>query len=59
VSDIQERQLTTWDKILKRLKWMAFLMIVRIWSKKRFLDESYNIKNLTSANSINIARWFT
>jgi hypothetical protein len=25
--------------------------------KKRFLDESYNIKNLTSANSINIARW--
>ena len=37
---------------------MVFLMIVKKWLKTAFLDETLKPhRNLTSANSINVARW--
>ena len=57
VSDIQERQLTTLGQNIKALEVDGFFDDCQDMVKKAFLDESLKHKNLTSANSINIARW--
>lgn len=57
VSDIQERQLTTLGQNIKALEVDGVFDDCQDMVKKAFLDESLNHKNLTSANSINIARW--
>ena len=57
VSDIQERQLTTLGQNIKALEVDGFFDDCQDMIKKAFLDESLKHKNLTSANSINIARW--
>lgn len=57
VSDIQERQLTTLGQNIKALEVDGFFDDCQDMVKKAFLDESLAHKNLTSANSINIARW--
>lgn len=57
VSDIQERQLTTLGKNIKALEVDGVFDDCQDMVKKAFLDESLTHKNLTSANSINIARW--
>ena len=57
VSRIQELQLTTLGKISRRWKLKELLMIVRRWQNR--LGRSWNQRKrfLTSANSINVARW--
>ena len=57
VSDIQERQLTTLKQNIKALEVDGVFDDCQDMVKKAFLDESLTHKNLTSANSINIARW--
>jgi len=57
VSDIQERQLTTLGQNIKALEVDGVFDDCQDMVKKAFLDESLKNKNLTSANSINIARW--
>ena len=57
VSDIQERQLTTLGQNIKALEVNGVFDDCQDMVKKAFLDESLSHKNLTSANSINIARW--
>jgi threonine synthase len=57
VSEIQERQLTTLDQNIKALEVDGFFDDCQDMVKKAFLDDSLKHKNLTSANSINIARW--
>ena len=57
VSDIQERQLTTLGKNIKALEVDGVFDDCQDMVKKAFLDASLKHKNLTSANSINIARW--
>ncbi len=57
VSDIQERQLTTLGQNIKALEVDGFFDDCQDMVKKAFLDESLSHHNLTSANSINIARW--
>ncbi|MEO8253162.1 MAG: threonine synthase [Flavobacterium sp.] len=57
VSDIQERQLTTLGQNIKALEVDGVFDDCQEMVKKAFLDESLKYKNLTSANSINIARW--
>ncbi|HEY6143499.1 MAG TPA: threonine synthase [Flavobacterium sp.] len=57
VSDIQERQLTTLGQNIKALEVDGVFDDCQDMVKKAFLDESLNHHNLTSANSINIARW--
>lgn len=57
VSDIQERQLTTLGQNIRALEVDGVFDDCQDMVKKAFLDESLNHKNLTSANSINIARW--
>lgn len=57
VSDIQERQLTTLGQNIKALEVNGVFDDCQDMVKKAFLDESLHHKNLTSANSINIARW--
>ena len=57
VSDIQERQLTTLGKNIKALEVDCVFDDCQDMVKKAFLDEDLKNKNLTSANSINIARW--
>lgn len=57
VSDIQERQLTTLGQNIQALEVDGVFDDCQEMVKKAFLDESLNHKNLTSANSINIARW--
>jgi threonine synthase len=57
VSDIQERQLTTLRQNIKALEVDGVFDDCQDMVKKAFLDESLTHKNLTSANSINIARW--
>lgn len=57
VSDIQERQLTTLGQNIKALEINGVFDDCQDMVKKAFLDESLAHKNLTSANSINIARW--
>jgi threonine synthase len=57
VSDIQERQLTTLGQNIRALEVDGVFDDCQDMVKKAFLDEGLNHKNLTSANSINIARW--
>jgi threonine synthase len=57
VSDIQERQLTTLGQNITALEVEGFFDDCQDMVKKAFLDADLQHKNLTSANSINIARW--
>jgi threonine synthase len=57
VSDIQERQLTTLGQNITAIEVDGVFDDCQDMVKKAFLDETLNHKNLTSANSINIARW--
>ena len=57
VSDIQERQLTTLGQNITALKVDGVFDDCQDMVKKAFLDEDLKLYNLTSANSINIARW--
>ncbi len=57
VSDIQERQLTTLGQNIKALEVDGFFDDCQDMVKKAFLDEALKSVHLTSANSINIARW--
>jgi threonine synthase len=57
VSDIQERQLTTLGQNITALEVDGVFDDCQDMVKKAFLDASLQHKNLTSANSINIARW--
>jgi threonine synthase len=57
VSDIQERQLTTLGQNIKALEVEGVFDDCQDMVKKAFLDSDLKHKNLTSANSINIARW--
>lgn len=57
VSEIQERQLTTLGKNIKALEVDGVFDDCQDMVKKAFLDDTLKHKNLTSANSINIARW--
>ncbi len=57
VSDIQERQLTTLGQNITALEVDGVFDDCQNMVKKAFLDASLQNKNLTSANSINIARW--
>lgn len=57
VSEIQERQLTTLGQNIKALEVDGVFDDCQDMVKKAFLDDSLNAYNLTSANSINIARW--
>ena len=57
VSDIQERQLTTLGQNITALEVDGVFDDCQDMVKKAFLDENLSYKNLTSANSINIARW--
>ncbi|MEK8181119.1 threonine synthase [Flavobacterium buctense] len=57
VSEIQERQLTTLGKNIKALEVDGVFDDCQDMVKQAFLDQTLNHKNLTSANSINIARW--
>jgi len=57
VSDIQERQLTTLGQNIKALEVDGVFDDCQDMVKRAFLDESLKHLNLTSANSINIARW--
>jgi threonine synthase len=57
VSDIQERQLTTLGHNITALEVDGVFDDCQDMVKKAFLDIDLKNKNLTSANSINIARW--
>ncbi|MDC9721830.1 MAG: threonine synthase [Urechidicola sp.] len=58
VSDIQEKQLTTLGQNIKALEVDGVFDDCQAMVKKAFLDASITDKmQLTSANSINIARW--
>jgi threonine synthase len=57
VSDIQERQLTTLGQNITALQVDGVFDDCQDMVKKAFLDADLEHKNLTSANSINIARW--
>ena len=57
VSDIQERQLTTLGQNITALEVDGVFDDCQDMVKKAFLDSDLKDKNLTSANSINIARW--
>jgi threonine synthase len=57
VSDIQEKQLTTLGQNIQALEVDGVFDDCQDMVKKAFLDETLAHKNLTSANSINIARW--
>ncbi|VXB61289.1 threonine synthase [Flavobacterium sp. 9R] len=57
VSDIQERQLTTLGQNIKALEVDGVFDDCQDMVKKAFLDPDLADVHLTSANSINIARW--
>ncbi len=58
VSDIQEKQLTTLGKNISALEVEGSFDDCQAMVKKAFLDKDFEGKvNLTSANSINVARW--
>ncbi len=57
VSEIQERQLTTLGQNIQALEVDGVFDDCQDMVKKAFLDPTLQHKNLTSANSINIARW--
>ncbi len=57
VSDFQELQLTALGQNITALEVDGTFDDCQDMVKKAFLDSDLNFKNLTSANSINIARW--
>ncbi len=58
VSDVQEKQLTTLGQNIKALEVNGTFDDCQAMVKAAFLDpELIKVKNLTSANSINVARW--
>ncbi|UNY98644.1 threonine synthase [Zhouia spongiae] len=57
VSDIQEKQLTTLRRNITALEVNGVFDDCQDMVKTAFLDEELISENLTSANSINIARW--
>ncbi|WP_461533139.1 threonine synthase [Sinomicrobium sp.] len=57
VSDIQERQLTTLGQNIIALEVNGTFDDCQDMVKTAFLDEKLSGKQLTSANSINVARW--
>lgn len=57
VSDIQEKQLTTLGQNITALEVNGVFDDCQEMVKMAFLDAELTGKNLTSANSINIARW--
>jgi threonine synthase len=57
VSDIQERQLTTLGQNIVALEVEGVFDDCQDMVKRAFLDKNLSHRNLTSANSINIARW--
>ncbi|RAV28715.1 threonine synthase [Sinomicrobium soli] len=57
VSDIQERQLTTLGQNITALEVNGTFDDCQDMVKTAFLDEGLSAKQLTSANSINVARW--
>ncbi|MBT8316213.1 MAG: threonine synthase [Lutibacter sp.] len=58
VSEVQEKQLTTLGKNITALEVDGTFDDCQAMVKKAFLDtDLISIKNLTSANSINVARW--
>jgi threonine synthase len=57
VSDIQEKQLTTLGQNIKALEVHGVFDDCQDMVKTAFLDKELKSLNLTSANSINIARW--
>lgn len=58
VSEIQEKQLTTFGKNIRAIEVNGSFDDCQAMVKKAFLDEEITSKiKLTSANSINIARW--
>ncbi|RKS20345.1 threonine synthase [Flavobacterium endophyticum] len=57
VSDIQEKQLTTLGQNIKALEVDGVFDDCQDMVKRAFLDADLKSKKLTSANSINIARW--
>ncbi|WDO12059.1 threonine synthase [Flavobacterium sp. WW92] len=57
VSDIQEKQLTTLGQNIKALEVDGVFDDCQDMVKRAFLDVDLKSKNLTSANSINVARW--
>jgi threonine synthase len=57
VSDIQEKQLTTLGQNIKALEVDGVFDDCQDMVKKAFLDKDLEHIHLTSANSINIARW--
>ena len=58
VSDLQEKQLTTLGGNIKALEVDGDFDACQAMVKRAFLDDDLNAKlNLSSANSINIARW--
>lgn len=57
VSSIQEKQLTTLGKNIKAIEVEGSFDDCQAMVKKAFLDDGLKDCHLTSANSINIARW--
>jgi threonine synthase len=57
VSDVQEKQLTTLGQNIRALEVNGTFDDCQDMVKQAFLDEGLKNVNLTSANSINIARW--
>ena len=57
VSEIQELQLTTLGNNVSALEVEGYFDKCQEMVKKTFVDKDLNGKSLTSANSINIARW--
>lgn len=57
VSEIQEKQLTTLGQNISALEVAGTFDDCQAMVKKAFLDPDLKKKGLTSANSINIARW--
>jgi hypothetical protein len=57
VSDLQERQLTTLGKNIEAIEIDGTFDDCQAMVKRAFLDEDLKSLGLTSANSINVARW--
>jgi len=57
VSDVQEKQLTTLGQNIKALEVNGTFDDCQDMVKQAFLDDELTGINLTSANSINVARW--
>lgn len=57
VSDIQEKQLTTLGQNITALEVNGVFDDCQDMVKNAFLDDQLKAQNLTSANSINVARW--